>query len=165
MGPPWLIWLYVPKRWALTGSLRPCRVCQRLRGPGRPGQSAGRLRSPSGLSLPARCSLLLPSLALSFLIEWVTTVWQAGHPCHDIPTRTTLSAAERRPETAPANGTGGTALAPGATGGHWPALETLPGQSLPGSGKFWTSTFFPLGPAAHFQDIAQSPVRHKLPPS
>lgn len=40
-------------------------------------------------------------------------------------------------------GQAGTVLAPGATGGHWPALETLPGQSLPGSGKFWDVNVFP----------------------
>lgn len=51
----------------------------------------------------------------------------------------------------------GTILAPGATDGHWSALETLPGQSLPGSGKFWDVNVFPLGPAAHFQDISTIP--------
>lgn len=51
----------------------------------------------------------------------------------------------------------GTNLAPGATGCHWSALETLPGQSLPGSGKFWDVNVFPLGPAAHFQDISTIP--------
>lgn len=72
----------------------------------------------------ATCSLLflLPSLALSFLIEWVTTVWQAGHPCHDIPTRATLSAAERRPETAAANGTGGHGFS--SRGNRWSLAST-----------------------------------------
>lgn len=51
----------------------------------------------------------------------------------------------------------GTILAPGAMGCHWSALETLPGQSLPGSGKFWDVNVFPLGPAAHFQDISTIP--------
>ena len=69
-------------------------------------------------------------------------------------------------------GLAGTILAPGAACGHWSALETLPCQSLPGSGKFGRQRFSVVGPGAHFQDIAQSipspqsasRVRLKLPP-
>jgi hypothetical protein len=38
-------------------------------------------------------------------------------------------------------GGAGTVLAPGAACGHWSALETLPGHSLPGSAKFGRERF------------------------
>lgn len=58
-----------------------------------------------------------------------------------------------------------TILAPGADGGHWLRLETLPGTSLPGSGKFGRERFPPLVLLHICQDIAQFPDCYKLPPT
>lgn len=71
MGPPWLIGGYVPKRWALTGSLRPVVYAKRIdRARSLAGQdnralcSRYALRSPSGLFATWLTLSLRPSLCL-----------------------------------------------------------------------------------------------------